>query len=85
VPLIAVSPNAKPRYVSDVTDDFGSILRFVEQNLTLPSLGYSDARADDINECFDYNQTPLTFHTILEPLDASYFPEDNRPPIDSDD
>jgi hypothetical protein len=57
VPLIAVSPYGKPGCVSDVTDGFGRMLRFVEQLLSLPSLGDSDARADNINECFDCNQT----------------------------
>jgi hypothetical protein len=64
VPLMAVSPHAKPSYVSDVTDDFGRMLRFVEQLLTLPSPGDSDARADNINECFGCNQTPadVSYH-----------------------
>ena len=36
VPLIVVSPYAKPGYVSHVTHDFGSILKFIEQNFGLP-------------------------------------------------
>ena len=85
VPLIVVSPFAKPGYVSHVTHDFGSILKFVEQNFGLPSLGFADARADDLDDCFNYNQKPLRFHEIPAPLNASYFLEDTRPPSDPDD
>src|SRR6202521_1629603 len=47
VPLIVVSPYAKPAYISHVTHDFGSILKFIEEKFGLGSLGYGDARADD--------------------------------------
>jgi phospholipase C len=85
VPLIVVSPYAKRGYTSHVTHDFGSILRFIERNFALPSLGYADARADDLDDCFDYNQAQQTFHAISAPLDANHFLQDNRPPTDPDD
>ncbi|HXZ40388.1 MAG TPA: alkaline phosphatase family protein [Terriglobales bacterium] len=85
VPLIVVSPYVKPEYVSHVTHDFGSILKFIENNFRLPSLGYADAPADDLSDCFDFNQVPLTFTTIRAPLDAKHFIEDKRPPTDPDD
>jgi len=85
VPLIVVSPYAKPGYVSHVVHDFGSILKFIEQNFGLSSLGYADERADDLADCFDYDQSPLTFHDISAPLSASQFIEDKRPPTDPDD
>jgi phospholipase C len=85
VPLIVVSPYAKAGYVSHVTHDFGSILRFVERNFSLPSLGYADARADDLSDCLDYSQAPLAFRTVLAPWNASQFLQDNRPPSDPDD
>src|ERR1700676_3009726 len=53
VPLIIVSPFAKPAYVSHVTHDFGSILKFIEGIYNLPSLGYADALADDLSDCFE--------------------------------
>jgi len=65
VPLIVVSPFAKPGHVSHVTHDFGSILKFIEEVYGLPSLGYADAAADDLSDCFDFNQTPLTFFSRL--------------------
>lgn len=85
VPLIVVSPYAKPAYISHVTHDFGSILRFIETTFGLPSLGYADAYADDLSDCFNYNQSPLQFQTIAAPLGAEYFRNDRRPPTDPDD
>jgi phospholipase C len=84
VPLIVVSPYAKAAYVSHVTHHFGSILKYIEQNFGLSSLGYADANADDFSDCFDYNQTPLPFHTITAPLDASHSLLDTSPPTDPD-
>ena len=85
VPLIVVSPFAKPGYISHVTHDFGSILKFIEKVYNLPSLGYADAPADDLSDCFNFNQTPLTFQTIAAQFDASHFLNDTRPPGDPDD
>ncbi len=85
VPLIVVSPYAKAGYISHVTHDFGSILHYIEQNFGLGSLGYADAYADDLSDCFDYSQKPLTFHTINAPLDAAYFLSDKSPATPPDD
>jgi phospholipase C len=85
VPMIVVSPYAKAGYVSHVTHDFGSILRFIEENFGLGSLGYADSRADDLSDCFDYAQQPLVFHVIRAPLDARFFLHDTRPPEPPDD
>ena len=85
VPLIIVSPYVKAGYVSHVTHDFGSILKFIEQIFSLPSLGYADAAADDLSDCFNFSQTPLQFHTIAAPLSAEHFLNDHTPPLDPDD
>jgi phospholipase C len=85
VPLIVVSPYAKRGYVSHVTHDFGSILRFIETNFNLPSLGYADARADDLSDCFDFSQTPTPFLPVFAPLDANHFLREKNPPTDPDD
>ncbi len=90
VPLIVISPYAKPKYVSHVTHDFGSILHFVETQFGLGSIDangrFADSRADDLSDCFDFSQTPLTFNPIT-PLkhDAQFFLSDKRPPVDPDD
>jgi phospholipase C len=85
VPLIVVSPYAKAGYISRVTHDFGSILKYIEGNFSLGSLGFADASADDFSDCFDYTQTPLTFKTIPAKLDAAHFLNDKRTPSDPDD
>jgi len=85
VPLIVVSPYAKAQYISHVPHDFGSILKFIEGTFSLPSLGYADAAADDLSDCFDFNQTPLQFQTIPSALKAEYFLNDKTPPLDPDD
>jgi phospholipase C len=91
VPLIVVSPYAKAGYVSHTTHDFGSILNFIETVFSLSKVapGVSPAYADeltsdDLSDCFDFTQTPLTFKTISSPMSAKYFIEDKRPPTDPD-
>jgi phospholipase C len=85
VPLIVVSPYAKAQYISTTPHDFGSLLKFIETTFSLPSLGYADATADDLSDCFDFNQTPLPFQTIPSALKAEYFLNDKTPPTDPDD
>lgn len=85
VPLIVVSPYAKPGYVSHEMHDFGSILKFIESNFDLPSLGYADSRADDLSDCFDFSQVPLKFNRIRAPLSKEHFINDRRPPLPPDD
>ena len=85
VPLIVVSPYAKSQYISHTQHDFGSILKFIENTFSLPSLGNADAAADNLSDCFDFNQTPLQFKTIRAPFRAQYFLNDKTPPTDPDD
>jgi len=85
VPLIVVSPYAKPAYVSHVQHHFGSILKFIEEVYALPSLGYADSRADDLNDCFDLNQAPIPFTTIPAKFQREYFLNDTRPALPPDD
>ncbi len=85
VPLIVVSPYAKPAYVSHVQHEYGSILKYVEETYGLPSLGYTDARADDLSDCFNYSQTPIVFQMIPADRKAADFiraPMVNVPPDD---
>jgi hypothetical protein len=53
----------------------------------IASLAYADATTftDDLSDCFDFNQTPLTFQTIQAPLDAKHFLEGKTLPTDPDD
>jgi hypothetical protein len=51
----------------------------------LPSLGYADARSDDLSDCFDFTQVPSTFIPIAARLDAQYFLSDKQSPLPPDD
>jgi phospholipase C len=84
VPLIVVSPYARQGYVSHVTHDFGSILKFIEEVYQLPSLGYADEHADDLSDCFDFHRHNH-FKTIRAKHDATFFLNDKTPPTDPDD
>jgi phospholipase C len=86
VPLIVVSPYAKLGYISHVTHDFGSILRFVENTFGLPSLGYADSAAsDDLSDCFMYTQTPTPFVQIANVPSARSFINAKRTFVPPDD
>jgi len=80
VPLIVISPYAKAGYISHANHDFGSILNLIEETFGLQSLGFADAYADDLFDCFNFSQAPLTFKTINAPLKADFFLNDRRPP-----
>jgi phospholipase C len=85
VPLVVVSPYAKAAYISHITHDFGSILKFIETTFNLPSLRYADTTADNLSDCFNLTQTPITFQKIPATLDAAHFINDKSPPTDPDD
>jgi phospholipase C len=59
VPLVIVSPYAKPGYVDSTLASFASILAFTEQNFGLPPLNINDRDAYAFTNAFDYAQTPL--------------------------
>ena len=93
VPLIVVSPYAKPAFVSHTFYDFGSILKFVEATFALPTvapgamLTYADefSGPGDLSDCFDFNQAPVPFQAIPASLDARYFLNNHTPRTDPDD
>ena len=73
VPCIIVSPYARPGYISTTNYEFGSILKYIEQNWNLGTLGTSDARATSILDSFDYSQYPIPFSPIHASLSKDYF------------
>ena len=74
VPAIVVSPYAKMGYVSHVEYDFGSIIKFVEENWDLPSLGTSDKNAAGfLDDFFDFTQQPRAFVPIGSKYAKTYF------------
>jgi phospholipase C len=60
VPLIIVSPFAKPHYVSHTPMDYTAVLKFVETRFNLPHLTQRDAAQPDMSEFFDFTAPNLT-------------------------
>lgn len=83
VPLMIVSAYAKQGCVSHVRYEHGSILKFVEDQWSLPRLSASDRRANPIEgKCFAFSQPPRAFNLIPVSHDKAYFlrqPLDTRP------
>jgi phospholipase C len=74
VPAIVVSPYSRAGYVSHNNYEFGSILKFVEQNWQLPSLGTTDkTSASFVNDFFDFTQQPRDFVPIGTKYSRSFF------------
>jgi phospholipase C len=88
VPFIVVSAYTAAAYVDNNRMDFGTILRFIEQNYGIAegALNFADERATgNLSEFFNLNQVPRVFQTIPSRLDANYFINDKTPPTDPDD
>jgi phospholipase C len=88
VPFIVVSAYTPAAYVDNNRMDFGSILRFIENNFGISegALNFADARAStDLAEFFNLEQVPRPFLTIPARLNANYFLNDKTPPTDPDD
>lgn len=60
VPLVIISPYARPGYVSHTPYEFASFLKFVEERFGLSPLTSRDANANDMLDSFDFTQTPLS-------------------------
>ena len=80
VPMIVISPFAKHNFVSKTQYEFGSILKFIEQNFGAGSLGTTDARANSIGDVFDFNQKLGKFQPFSAPYPQSYFMHYRRQP-----
>ena len=70
--------------VSHTDYEFGSILKFIEKNWNLGSLGTSDQRANSIGSVLDYSQSPRAFTTIPSAHSAKYFLNQPHPPQHGD-
>ena len=81
VPLIIVSPYAKPGYISHNQHEIASTLHFIEQTFGLPficqcppsQVTYADQRADAFDDMFDFTQRPIHFKPVAVKRDAHYF------------
>ncbi len=76
VPLLVISGYTPQAYVSNLRDDFGSVLRFMQGVFNIPegSLGFADARAQhDLSNYFNFNNPPQPFQQVNAPLNAEHF------------
>ncbi len=74
VPMIAIGPYAKAGYVSHNQYELGSIVRFIEDNWNLRSLGTRDATAADFtDDFFDFKQPARKFVPMERRYSRSYF------------
>jgi hypothetical protein len=72
VPLVIVSPYARPGYTDRTLTTFAGILTYTEQAFGLAPLGPNDAGAYPFSDAFNYFQTPLKpVHLVRRPLPAS--------------
>jgi phospholipase C len=84
VPMLVVSTYARQGgssqggLISHTQYEFGSILRFIEDNWGLGTLGTTDVRATSIVDCFDFTQQPRKFRQIPSSYSSEYFK--HRPP-----
>ena len=60
VPLLVISPWAKPGYISNNQGEFASFDKFIEETFGLPSLGQRDSLAStsDLMDFFNFSQAP---------------------------
>ena len=73
VPMLIVSPYAKRGVVSHTQYEFGSIVKFVEDNWNLGRLGTTDVRANSIDDAFDIQKPPRPFSTIGAKYSRAFF------------
>ncbi|HLZ60838.1 MAG TPA: alkaline phosphatase family protein [Ktedonosporobacter sp.] len=70
LPLLVISPFAKTNFVDHSVTDQSSILRFIEKNWKLGSIGGSsfDSMAGTLNHLFDFDGKPDTSPFMLDPV-----------------
>jgi phospholipase C len=63
VPLMVISPFAKPGYISHTPADFTALLKFIEERFDLPNLNQRDAFQPNMDEYFDWSGPNLASTT----------------------
>jgi phospholipase C len=74
VPMIVISPYAKPGHISHVEYDFTSVLKFIEARWGMTHMTVRDRHADNMRDAFDFNQTPNEPLVVPVPAGLSYPP-----------
>jgi phospholipase C len=70
VPLLIISPWAKPAHLTHTQLEFSSLLKFVEGRFDLAPLTQRDKDANDLIDSFDFDHGPLE-PLILNPRQCS--------------
>ena len=73
VPMLIVSPYAKKDYVSHKQYEFGSILRFVENNWYLGQMGTTDVRAAGLSDAFNFTAPARPFNPVKAKYSKDFF------------
>jgi phospholipase C len=60
VPALIISPYAKPHYIDHTQYEFASMIKLIEDNFNLPTLGTRDVNANNMMNSFNFTQTPLS-------------------------
>ena len=58
VPMLVISPYARRGYIDHRTEEFSSVLRFIERDFSLPAMTRRDAATPDMAADFDFHQPP---------------------------
>jgi phospholipase C len=66
IPMVVISPYARPGYVSHVVQEHTALTRFIETVFDLPALTARDANSDALLDMFDFSCEP----TFLKPPTA---------------
>ena len=74
VPCLIISPYARQGLIDHTQGDFTSILKFIETDLSLPSLSTRDAQANNLMEAFDFAQSPNPPLALPGPFLANHYP-----------
>ncbi len=87
VPMLVISPYIKRGTISHTQYEFGSIIRFIENNWKLGRLQLStDRRAQSIEDLFDFSRAPRKFRPVAAKYSRSFF-EHQQPsnkPVDTE-
>jgi len=88
VPMLFISAYTPPGYIDNLRHDFGSVLRFVENNFDLGegALGFADARATtDLSSFYNLSGSPRPFVAIPTAKTTLEVLNDKTPLTDPDD
>jgi hypothetical protein len=68
---VAYGNRSQGGYIDNSHYEFGSILKYIEENWNLGILKTTDSRATSIMDAFDYNQQPRSFTVTPSTLNAT--------------